>query len=418
MKLDFDNYFPKHATSIPIPQPSGRWRRRPATWLIGVSLAIVAFCAMVVPTLIGAVYLAAGTRAHAAAPGGQDRAQALQAVADLEQARAWSPFDPAVYRALATSYLQLGRAQDAIAALEQAYRLQPGSRLIQQELAQTYEAAGQFDRANALWRSLGLAAPQMLALGEQARASRQYAKALVWYTRAGRAAPRSFEPLYYAGRLYRITQQPAKALPLLQRASGWAPDNRDVWYEIGQTHIARREGREALEALRHGLDAQTGRAGKSNLLFWIGYVQQYVLTPRDIEGARAAYEQALALNDFPIESAQKAETYYQSGILRALQKDWKQAIQEYRQALAANPKHYAAHISLAQTLWQVGQREAAYEQAREALALDPGKKLAYHVLGNFYAAERKVAEASAMYTRALEIDPQDAQVRKALDALR
>jgi Tfp pilus assembly protein PilF len=86
--------------------------------------------------------------------------------------------------------------------------------------------------------------------------------------------------------------------------------------------------------------------------------------------------------------------------------------------LAANPKHYVAHLSLAQALWQTGQHEAAIAEACEALEIDPDKKNAYHVLGSFYAEEQNIAVAIAMFERALEIDPQDEQIRARLEALR
>jgi tetratricopeptide (TPR) repeat protein len=368
------------------------------------------------PSLIGAAYLAAGSRALAT--GGQNRAQVVRAVVALDRARAWSPGDPAIYRALAQAYGRLGQAQDAVTALEQAYRLQPGSLLIQQELAQAYEATAQAKRADGIWRSLGLSAPALLALGEQARLAKHYSEALTWYERAGRASPRLIEPLYYAGRAYRDWQRLDESLRVLQKASALAPDNRDVWYEIGQTYAARQEARAALEAFRHGLDAHEGQAGRSNLLFRIGYAQQYTFAPSDLAAAGAAYAQALALDDYPIDAWQKAETYHQSGVLLALQKRWQEAIREYEQALAINPRHYQAQLSLAQALWQVGQRDAAFAQARQAEALDPTQKHAYRILGDFYAAEQKVAEASAMYTRVLEIDPHDVRARQGLEALR
>jgi tetratricopeptide (TPR) repeat protein len=418
MKLDFGYYLPKRATGLPNVWSSDRWRRLPATRLIGVGLLIVLLCVVAAPSLIAATYLAAGVRALDTAVGAQEQAQALQALASLEQARAWAPDDPAVYRTLAQAYLRVGRAADAVATLEQAYRLQPGSLLIQQELAQAYEAAGQPQRADGLWRALGLTAPVLLGLGEQARVAKRYPEALAWYERAARAAPESAEPIYSMGMVYRDQGQLDQALAAFLRASQIAPDYRDAWYALGRMYVTRKAGPQALEALRRGLDAQTGRAGRSNLLYWMGHVQQYLLSPPDIEGARAAYEQALALDEFPIEIAQRVEAYHQSGVLFAMQKRWEEAIPEYQRALAANPKHYVAHLSLAQALWQVGRREEAIAEARKALEIDPAKKNAYRILGSFYAAEHNVAEASAMYERVLEIDPKDEQVRKLLEALR
>jgi tetratricopeptide (TPR) repeat protein len=263
-----------------------------------------------------------------------------------------------------------------------------------------------------------MSASALLNLGEQARGAKRYPEALAWYDRAGRAAPESAEPIYYMGLAYRDQGQLDQALDAFLRATQISPHYRDAWYALGRAYATRKEGQQALEVLRRGLDAQTGRAGRSNLLYWMGHIQQYILTPRDIEGARAAYEQALALDDFPIESAQKIEAYHQSGVLFAMEKRWEAAVQEYQRALALSPQHYQAHLSLAQSLWQLDQREAAFVQVYEALVIDPNRKQAYRILGDIYAEDQNIAAATAMYERVLEIDPQDAPARARLEALR
>jgi tetratricopeptide (TPR) repeat protein len=410
MRPDLSHYLAKFAIDAPI-RSFHRWPQRTTiAWMVGLGLAVLAALVALLPATIGAHYRATGQAALA-----DDAASAAGA---FQQALRWSPNDPEIYRALAKSYLRLNQPQQAIDALEQAYRLRPASLLIQQELAQAYEAGGRTQQADALWSALGLAPHDMLVLGEQARRAKQYAEALAWYARAGRTAPDSGESLYYAGRAYRDAQQLDRSLQVLQEASEVAPDNRDVWYELGQTYAARNEGRRALEALRHGLDVRGGQAGRSNLYFWIGYVQQYSLSPRDLDGARVAYGKALTLDDYRIDSWQKAETHYHTGVLLAEQNRWTEAIPEYQRALADNPRHYRAHLSLALALWQVGHRAEAIAQAHQAVELDPNRKNAYRLLGDFYASERKVAEASAMYARVVELDPQDQQARKALEALR
>jgi tetratricopeptide (TPR) repeat protein len=218
--------------------------------------------------------------------------------------------------------------------------------------------------------------------------------------------------------VYQATRQWDKALQALTQASRLSPQSRDVWYRLGQVHHARSEPDRALAALRRALEVSEGHVGRSNLYFQLGYVQQYSPSSRDLKAAWAAYEQAQALDEYLVDSWQKAETYHQKGVILAGQNRWAEAIPEYQRALASNPRRYGTHLVLAQALWQVGQRAEAIAHARQALEIDPNRKNAYHVLGNFYTAEQKVKEASAMYTRILELDPQDQRARKALEALR
>ncbi len=367
---------------------------------------------MAAPTLIGATYLAAGRQSLA------DVGDAGLAIVSLEQARRWSPCDPAIYRALAQAHLRLNQPQAAVDALEQAFRLQPGSLLIRQELAQAYEALGQNERAYTIWRSLGVSLPVMLNLGEQARVAKHYPEALSWYERAERLAPESAEPAYYQGLAYRDQGQLDQALDAFLHATQISPDYRDAWYAAGRVYITHKKGDQALEALRRGLDAQTGRAGGA--ICCIGWAMCNSTCYRRAISRAPGRPMSRRLRSMTSRSIQLLSSRL---IIKAVpcsqwRNRWEEAISVYQQVLIANPKHYLAHLSLAQALWQVGQQEAAITQARTAMELEPDRKNAYPILGNFYAAQQDKTTAITMFERALEIDPQDQQVRTWLEALR
>jgi tetratricopeptide (TPR) repeat protein len=181
MRLDLSNYLPKFTIDVPIRSPN-RWPRRTTlAWIAGVGLAGLVAIVALLPLLMSARYRVVGEAALAS--------DAASATVAFQQALRWSPNNPEIHRALAQSYLRLNQPQEAIDMLdmlEQAYRLRPESLLIRQELAQAYEASGQIERADGLWRSLGLSAATMLMLGEQARAAKDFDSALVWYARATR----------------------------------------------------------------------------------------------------------------------------------------------------------------------------------------------------------------------------------------
>jgi cytochrome c-type biogenesis protein CcmH/NrfG len=154
MKLDLAGYLSKQAIDAPSAPLVSRWRRRPGIWVLGTLLTLLVSLVVVIPTLISAAYLAAGTRALANSAA--ERERTAQAAAYLKRALAWSPSNPDIYRGLAQSYLRLNQPQDAIDALERAYRLRPESLLIQQELAQAYEAGRQVRRADAVWAEMAI----------------------------------------------------------------------------------------------------------------------------------------------------------------------------------------------------------------------------------------------------------------------
>jgi tetratricopeptide (TPR) repeat protein len=385
-------------------------------WILGCGLAALALLGLALPFLISSIYLAAGSRVlESSAP--SDRAAAARAASRLEQARRWAPDDISIDRALARAYQRLDQPQAAIIALERAYRLRPESPLIQQELAEAYEAAGQLQRAAGLWVALGVPANRLLELGEQERKAKRYAAAQVWYRRAGYATPGSIQPLLYAGRAYREEQRLEQSLEMLGRAVELAPGDRDGWYELGLTQAARKEWQLALATYRRALDAPKGKVGRSVLYVQIGFIQQYLLTPRDLDQAWAAYEQALALGDYRAAAQTQVTLFYQRGVILASRKQWADAADSYRQALLLNDGHYNARVALAEAQWQLGQREAAKDTARDAIERNPSAKEAYRRLGRFYQEEGNTTTAREMYSQILALDPKDAAARKALNAL-
>jgi tetratricopeptide (TPR) repeat protein len=409
MRLDLSHYLSKFAIDVPIRSSQRRPRRAILAWIAGLGLVGLAAIAALLPVQMSASYQAAG---EAALSG--DVASAALA---FQQALRWSPNNPQIHRALAQSYLQLNRPQEAIDVLEQAYRLQPASLLIRQELAQAYEASGQLERADGMWAALGLSAPNLLQLGEQARAKKQIHEALLWYERARRVAPGAGDSHYFAGLAYRDTKQFDLAIQQWLKASQLSPNNRDVWYELGQAYNARKEWGAAQHAYEQGLKGDLGRIGLSTLYYQLGYLLQHEIEPHDLVGAWEFYQQAITLNDFANQGALLADAYYQRGSLLSAQQRWEAAAQEYGLAIQLRPKHYWAHITLADALWHLGQRDAAYETAFAAIALAPDAKYAYRLVGNFYRFEGKIADAREMFTKVVTLDPQDQAARDILETL-
>jgi protein O-GlcNAc transferase len=411
MRLDLSHYLSKPAIDAPIPSPHSQPQRRARSWAltVGGSFLVVAF---LFPTLLSSAYFSTGTRALEAVPDA-----AASAAASLEQARRWAPADPEIDRALARAYLRLKQPQRAVEALERAFRLRPDSLLIREELADAYAASAQSARAVDVWATMGVKPGDMLQFGEQARQARRYDEALQWYQRAAHMLPDTIDALVGAGRVYREIGRYDDSLTTLRRAADANPSSRDPWYEVGQIYVARKEWADALQAFRHGLGAADGQIGTSNFYYWIGYIQQYSLKPADTDGAWAIYTEALQTNDYRLQPFLKADTFYQRAVILVTRKQWREAADEYRQALMANQNHYVARVGLAQSLWQLGHHDAAVATARDAAEKAPNRKEAYRLLGAIYRDEGKSAEARAMYSRILELDPGDAAAQKEIDAL-
>ncbi len=297
--------------------------------------------------------------------------------------------------------------------------------LTTREAAQ-YAVLAPDSRMRQAWQDDGLDAAKLLALGKQARYRGQYDQALAWFERAVAVEPDWGEPWYRMGEAYKTQQKLDKAqqswdkaLKVLQQAAGRSPDNRDTWYVLGQVYAERKELDAALQAFQRGIGASPRKVGLSNLYLSIGNIRQFALSPPDLDGAWAAYQQALAIDNYSDElgMSMKALTHHSIGLILASRERWNEARREFQQAVSLAQYDTWFHVSLARSLWKLGQREPAKEQARRALDIYRENVDAYRLLGDISRAEGNVVEARAMYTKVLELAPQDDAARKAIEKL-
>ena len=81
-----------------------------------------------------------------------------------------------------------------------------------------------------------------------------------------------------------------------------------------------------------------------------------------------------------------------------------EAVVEFEKALALDPKHVKAHNNMALALVELGRLEDAASHLRQSVALEPAAEI-YSDLGFIVARLGKPDEATALYRKALEVDP-------------
>src|SRR5262249_48822953 len=91
--------------------------------------------------------------------------------------------------------------------------------------------------------------------------------------------------------------------------------------------------------------------------------------------------------------------------------DPKEAITEYRAALAIRPEYLAARLALAGLLEKTGDADSAVGELRQALQRDPKNAGIYERIGDLEAGRNRAAEARAAYESALQSGP-DSQTAK------
>ncbi len=94
--------------------------------------------------------------------------------------------------------------------------------------------------------------------------------------------------------------------------------------------------------------------------------------------------------------------------------DYKDAVEEWRKAVALGPRDAKARVNFGAALVRLGKPEDAIAQYREALTLDPGYAEAHNNLGIALASTGKVQEAIEQYEAALQGDPKNAEAHNNL----
>jgi tetratricopeptide (TPR) repeat protein len=111
------------------------------------------------------------------------------------------------------------------------------------------------------------------------------------------------------------------------------------------------------------------------------------------------------------------EAYYTRGESWRLRGDLTTAAPDFQWVVDYRPDHYWAHIRLAQVRWLVEDRsEEAEALLQKAITISPNQKWAYKILGDLYRQEQN-PEAITMYHLALEQDPADQAIQRALQEL-
>ncbi len=234
------------------------------------------------------------------------------------------------------------------------------------------EAQGQKDEALMTWQFVDGIAEEFMQRGHQARRAMRLEEAETWYDRAIAVEPQIGDAWYYTGVVYERMGRWEKALDA---------------YE---------------QAVKIGAFADVTR---SSPYYRMGLIYHQRLKPKRARAALTAFELAINLGEFKSD-LEAADAHYRYGaILRQLGEDPVKYIQEFRRAIALNPRHVFAHIALGVAYYaEYEDAVKAEEEIRAALQINPQSKWAYLHLGDIYRQERRCNEAQEMYRRASEID--------------
>lgn len=278
-------------------------------------------------------------------------------------------------------------ADQATAWLTSVVALEPNAPAAWRGLGLAHLLQGESEAALAAWRQTPGLATELASWGEKARRGGDFAAAAMWFGYASALEPTT-------GR-YALEQ-------------GLATEAQGEWATAAGVYQA------ALQ--------QEGLAGVGLSVFYyrLGIVTQSQPTSPDLPAARAAYEQALAADDFDrIEQA--ADVWYRLGEIDLAGGETAAAQSKFEQALRLSAQHYWALYRLGQLAFEQGNPDQALSYTTQALRWWPeerGRGWPYRLQGAIYHQAGEQERAYAAYAAALVYQPDDAALRDLTDSLR
>jgi tetratricopeptide (TPR) repeat protein len=244
-------------------------------------------------------------------------------------------------------------------------------------------------------------------LGLAHRARNEPEKSVARLEEAVARKPHDVPALVRLAEVHRDAGRAAAAEPLFERAARIDPGNAVALAALGQLALSRREWARAADLFARALAAQP-EATALRYPLALAYRGAGALGRAQAEIARRG-TQAPTLDD-PLSRrlhglSEGQAVHVQRGAAAAAQGDLRQAVEEFRQAVAEDPLYSAPRVNLGLALLRTGDTAAAEEQLRAALALAPESAAAHVALAYLESGRGAHEEAVAHYRAALLREP-------------
>lgn len=349
---------------------------------------------------------------------------------------------------LSRAFGQLGYLNDAERVLNEGLQLQPGS--IDLTKAMTVVLVRMHRNADAIKLVTDTANAHPDNLDAQIELFRvlvllnQFEKARPMAAKLLAARPHDSEVLYLSGIIETEDGNPEQARTHLEEAVKLDPENNNAHYHLGVVEVQLHQWKEAVENLQKSIDLQIpipeAHFELAKALRGIGQparAAEEMKTYQDLKKAHdasLAAESAIALADKDMETGKTDEAI--AKYREALQTQPNDALDHYKlsvalrkagnsegerteleEAVKLDPKLAAAHNELGFLLARAGDAAAAVDHFRLAVSSAPAWTDAWVNLAAELAVLSRFAEAREAVSRALTLDPDNADARALSDQL-
>jgi tetratricopeptide (TPR) repeat protein len=193
-------------------------------------------------------------------------------------------------------------------------------------------------------------------------------------------------------------EEKAKGVRLLERAAALAPLNAPLLYFIGEHFFSAGKMALARDYLSRAFEAAPGNYGVCLLLGLACGDEGDLERARELLGEVARRDQS------------SFAAHYGLGRLLAAEQRWKDALAEFKLALAARPSP-EAHYVIGCVYYQLRRDRMAVRHLRKAVEMDEGYAAAYYMLGLVFARTGEEQQARDAFSAARSVGGNDPRYR-------
>jgi tetratricopeptide (TPR) repeat protein len=312
---------------------------------------------------------------------------------------------------LAMGYMKLKQPAKAKQLLDKAKARSPRNTAIFRAVANYYREARDFDSAIATLKSAPQQTPDVLAdLGYSYELARKHKEAAEAYARAANAAPKQAKIQLSAAQAYLRTGELDKARQFIARAAAVEPNHYRLHATRGLLAKVERRIRDAIAAYAAAIQALP-EAVPEGLLYPIYLRMNLAELYREAGDKTAANREIAAaedaINRLQVEGTAKAEFLRVRASIRAQGEDFRGAENDLTEALKLDPGSSAILLQYGNLLWRTKRQQEAKKVFQAVLTNDKSNRYALEALGYLAREAGDVKLAEQFFNRLAVAHPDD-----------
>ena len=261
-----------------------------------------------------------------------------------------------------------------------------------------------------LWQDAVAKAPQMYRvqtnLGKALQVAGRSEEALVAYERALEIDQRHGDTYNNIATIYHLQGHYDAAIEWYEKARQRYPGYEEIYQNLGDAYSNKGDWDKAIEMYERALEIDDRNGG-----MWNNFGETLSKAGAEARAEEVFLRSILLAPELP-------ESYNNLGNIYSARRQWDQAIERYRQALARQSGNKTPILSnLGDTYLDMGQWALAREVFEQALVLEPDNAVLHYYLGRVGRGAGDVQAAEVSLQRAIQLDPTAARAHVELAEL-